>query len=121
VQLAGAKEGKELAGSKWATPLKITRDKPAPALPPQAAEAAFKIAAGKLPAYAGVETPQGYLLIKLTQVQDGGAIDDAKRKNYSDRIKSASVQQDLNGFLATLRAGTNVKVNDAMIQKKEIQ
>jgi peptidyl-prolyl cis-trans isomerase D len=120
-QLAAAKEGKELTGSKWATPLKITRDKPAPTLPPQAAEAAFKIPAAKLPAYAAVETPQGYLLIKLTQVQDGGAIDDAKRKNYSERIKSASVQQDLNGFLASLRAGTSVKINEEAILKKESQ
>jgi peptidyl-prolyl cis-trans isomerase D len=120
-QLAAVKEGKELGGSKWATPLKITRDKSIPALPPQAAEAAFKMAAGKLPAYAGIETAQGYLLIKLTQVQDGGAIDDAKRKNYSDRIKSASVQQDLSGFLATLRAGTSVKINEAAVLKKEVQ
>ncbi len=120
-QLAAVKAGKELAGSKWATPLKIARDKPAPTLPPQAAAEAFKIPSGKLPAYAGVDTPQGYLVIKLTQVQDGGAIDDAKRKNYSERIKSASVQQDLNGFLASLRAGTSVKINDAMIQKKEVQ
>lgn len=120
-QLALVKDGKELVGSKWATPLKISRDKPAPTLPPQASDAAFKIPAGKLPAFAGVETAQGYLLLKLTQVQDAGAIDDAKRKNYAERIKSALVQQDLNSFLASLRAGTSVKVNDAVIQKKETQ
>ncbi|MGB8598044.1 MAG: peptidylprolyl isomerase, partial [Burkholderiales bacterium] len=120
-QLALVKESKELAGSKWTPPLKISRDKPAPTMPPQASEAAFKIPAGKLPAYTGVDTAQGYLLLKLTQVQDGGAIDDAKRKNYSERIRSALVQQDLNGFLASLRAGTSVKVNDVVIQKKEIQ
>jgi peptidyl-prolyl cis-trans isomerase D len=120
-QLALAKDGKEIVGSKWTAPVKVTRDKPAPNVPSQATEAAFKLPAAKLPAYTGVDTAQGYMLIKLTQVQDGAAIDDAKRKNYTERIKSAQVQQDLNGFLASLRAGTSVKVNQEAIQKKEAQ
>jgi peptidyl-prolyl cis-trans isomerase D len=118
-QLEQIKAGKELAGSKWSAASKITRNAPGANVPPQAAEAAFKQPAGKLPAYAGVDTPQGYMLVKLIQVVEGGSVDDAKRKNYSERLKNALVQQDFNGFLASLRATTKVSFNKELIEKKE--
>ncbi len=118
-QLAQVKAGKEIAGAKWPALTKISRDKPAANLPPQATEAAFKLPSDKLPAYTGIETPGGYFLVKLTQVQDGGTVDEAKRKNYSERIKSALTQQDFTGFLAALRANAKVTVNQALLEKKE--
>jgi peptidyl-prolyl cis-trans isomerase D len=118
-QLEQIKAGKELAGSKWSAPTKIARNAPGTNVPQQAVETAFKQPAGKLPAYTGVDTPQGYLLVKLIQVIDGGAVDDAKRNNYSERLKSALVQQDFNSFLGSLRAETKVSVNKEMIEKKE--
>lgn len=92
-----------------------------PRLIPQAAVApVFKLEAGKLPAYAGVELPDtGYALFKLMKVDAGDKLDDARRQGMLRQLSSLANQEEIQVYLAALRSRYKVEINPAALELKE--
>ena len=73
----------------------------------------------KLPAYAGVETPQGYTLIRIVRTVDPEKPDAEKEKNLATAVQQALAQEQNSAFLASLKQKGDVKIRkDALSEKK---
>ena len=116
-KLKALREGKS-AGLSWPAALAVSRQNTG-ALPPEVINLALKADAGKLPAYAGIDNPQGgYTLVQISKVIQAAAGDEAKIKNYRQRIEQVIAQQEMQSVLSMLRKDANVKIRKEMIEKK---
>ena len=89
------------------------------ALPPPVAAAALRMEAGKLPAYAGVELPgSGYALLRLNRVGAGEKLDEARQKAMLNQLSRISMQEDMQAYLAALRARYKVEINQPLLDAK---
>ncbi|MGE5493148.1 MAG: SurA N-terminal domain-containing protein [Actinomycetota bacterium] len=89
-------------------------------LPSQAVQAIFKADASKLPAYAGLDVPgNGYALYKVVKVEAGDKIDEAKRQAMARQLGGLVMQEDVQSYLAALRARYKVEINQAALEAKE--
>ena len=89
-------------------------------LPPPSAQAVFRMETGKLPSYTGVELPgAGYALYKLTKVEAGEKLDDARKQDMLKQLLNASAQEDVQLYLAALRGRYKVEINQAALESKE--
>ncbi|HZX32985.1 MAG TPA: SurA N-terminal domain-containing protein [Rhodocyclaceae bacterium] len=89
-------------------------------LPPQAVQAIFKADVSKLPAYAGLDVQgNGYALYKVVKVEAGDKIDEAKRQAMARQLGGLAMQEDVQSFLAALRARYKVEINQAALEAKE--
>ncbi|MBA2690266.1 MAG: SurA N-terminal domain-containing protein [Burkholderiales bacterium] len=123
-----AKQGKEQleqigkgippASLTWPNPQQVSRQQPG-ALPPPVLEAAFKAPAKTLPAYVGVENPQGgYSLVRITKVTDGLPTDEAKKQVYAERLRALVAQGEFAALVTSLRESADVKVSKDLLEKK---
>jgi peptidyl-prolyl cis-trans isomerase D len=115
-KLKAASEGKD-DGLKWPAPLAVNRQKPG-GLPPQVIEKAFRADGKKLPAVAGVATPMGYSLVKISKVIDVETIDEGKRQALADRLKQTVAMSELESSLTSLRERVGVQVKKDAFEKK---
>lgn len=89
-------------------------------IPPQAVGPVFKLETAKLPAYTGVELPGlGYALFKLVKVGEGEKLDEARRQAMLKEYYTMSMQEEVQAYLASLRARYKVEVNQAALEAKE--
>lgn len=89
-------------------------------LPPPAVPAVFRMEAGKLPAYAGVELPgSGYALFKLVRVGAGPTLDEARKLALQRQLNTLVAQEEVQGYLGALRARYKVEINQAALEAKE--
>ena len=118
-KLAKLKEGKE-TGISWSAPRMVARQHTSPDLDANALREVFKADVARLPAYAGVELPQGgFALLKISRVEEVGRIDEAKRKNFAGQLLQFIAEEELSAYLASLRQKTEVKINQQALEKKE--
>lgn len=103
---------------KWPAPLAVNRQKPG-GLFPQVIDRAFRADPRKLPEVAGVETPMGYSLVKVTKVIEPQKIDEAQRNMLGTQLKQAVAISELETTLASLREKVGVKVSAAALAPKE--
>ena len=90
------------------------------AIPPLAAQAVFRMDAGKLPAYAGIELPgEGYALLKLANVVPGDKMDDAARKGMLQQLGGLLSKEEVQAYLAALRARYKVEINQVALEAKD--
>lgn len=90
------------------------------AIPPLAAQAVFRMDAGKLPAYAGIELPgEGYALLKLAKVVPGDKMDDAARKGMLQQLGGLLSKEEVQAYLAALRARYKVEINQVALEAKD--
>jgi peptidyl-prolyl cis-trans isomerase D len=74
----------------------------------------------KLPSYAGVELPgSGYALFKTGKVEAGPALDDARRQAMLRQLGTIEAQEEVQAYLAALRARYKVEINKAALEAKE--
>lgn len=85
-------------------------------LPPEAVKAIFKANPGKLPAYVGVETREGYRLYRINAVHDGEANPDHEKMIRRDLTRMIG-QEELRAYLEYLRANAKIKVDEAALDK----
>jgi peptidyl-prolyl cis-trans isomerase D len=115
-RLAALKNGEDR--QSWSAGKVVSR-MDARALPPPAVPLVFRMDAGKLPAYAGVELPgSGYALYRLNRVDAGAALDDASRKALQGQLDGFSAQEDLRLYLTALRNRYKVEINQAALESK---
>jgi peptidyl-prolyl cis-trans isomerase D len=84
---------------------------------PESLAAIFRADRTKLPAYAGVALPNGYVVLRISKVTDVD-IDQATLKNLQAELGRATGTQEFQAFLASLRANAKVEVNKALLEKK---
>lgn len=103
----------------WSQPQAVVRQ-PMRGLAPEAQRAIFKAPAGKLPAYAGTQLPNGaYMLYRISQVKPGAAKGDADPRPKAQRAQLAQLSgaEDFNGYLSALRQRYGVKIDKAALVK----
>lgn len=116
-RLEALKKGED--GIAWGPPKSVSRLDPRQ-IPPPAAPAVFRMETGKLPSYAGVVLPgSGFALFKLSKVDVGAALDDARRQALMRQLATLSMQEDVQGYLAALRSRYKVEINKAALETRE--
>lgn len=105
--LASLQAGSPVA-MEWPAAKAISRLQP-DSLNKQAVEAVFALPAGKPIAYAGIETPNGFTLFKVSPSANK-PIDDAMRKGLMGSMGQMAGQQSLGAYLAQLRKEQAVEV-----------
>jgi len=78
----------------------------------------FRADRSKLPAYAGVELADGYLLLRISRVVEGD-VDEAKQKNMQVELGRVAGTREFQAFLSGLRASAKVEINKAALEKKQ--
>ncbi|WP_153131149.1 SurA N-terminal domain-containing protein [Dechloromonas hortensis] len=102
----------------WGAPKSVSR-LDARLIPPVAVATVFKMDAGKLPAYAGVELPgSGFALFKLSRLEMGAKLDDARQQAMLRQLSQLSAQEDVQAYLAALRNRYKVEINQAALEAK---
>ncbi|MBI2225375.1 MAG: peptidylprolyl isomerase, partial [Betaproteobacteria bacterium] len=81
---------------------------------------AFKAYIGRLPAYAGIENPQGgFVLLRITRVVETESADGARRKAAGEELRQLIGQEELDAYVASLKRKADVKVQQDRLEKKE--
>ena len=94
----------------------VSRDDPK-GVSSESLAAIFRADRAKLPAYAGVGLPNGYLVLRIGKVTDVD-IGEAQLKNLQVELGRAAGTQEFQAFLAGLRANAKVEINKALLEKK---
>jgi peptidyl-prolyl cis-trans isomerase D len=111
------RQGKEVPGT-WGAAQVVTRSEYRP-LADLVARQAFKVDTAKLPAYAGVESPQGgYTLIRVTRVVEGQGLPET-RQQFGEGLRRLLGQEELSAYVANLKQKAGVKISKEMLEKKK--
>lgn len=112
--LATLKAGKDASGLDWIAPVVVDR-KNAQGLTDLTMSNVFKIDTKNLPAYAGVaDSKKGYLLIKVTAVQNKLADDEAKKAALLD-LRTAVASEYASAYIGSLKADKKIFVNTPLM------
>jgi peptidyl-prolyl cis-trans isomerase D len=117
-QLEKLKRGDPLAVTFGPTKV-ISRDK-AQGLREDAVARIFSADASRLPTYAGVDTPGGFALYRITRVIDA-APDEARQRAVQTELGRASGAQEFRAFLGGLRSTAKVEINKDVLEKKSTE
>jgi peptidyl-prolyl cis-trans isomerase D len=119
-KLALLNEGKERdAGLAFAKPVTLVRNQPQPGFPPDALKAIFEADPRKLPAYSGAPNERGgFSIYKVESVTDAPAPDATKLQAAGARVGGEIGRELLTAYLASLKADGDVKINQAVLEKK---
>jgi peptidyl-prolyl cis-trans isomerase D len=80
--------------------------------------AVFQADASKLPAYVGIEDKQsGYMLARIDEVKDIGAIDDNKRARYMQELRKLTGEEMLQAYVADAKKNANISFKAASEKK----
>jgi len=113
------RQGKEV-NAAWSGPSMMSRQRELPGLGAATLRAVFQTDVSKLPAYTGVEDAQGgYVLLKITRVQETDRNDEAQRKDLTEQLRQLVARDRFSAYLASLRQKTEVKINQEQLEKKE--
>jgi len=104
--LASARAGQ--APNGFSPAMTVSRIQPL-GLPTQALRAIFQADAGKLPAYAGVETDEGFRLYRINQVLAGAAPDDLVQTIRND-LRRLTMNEEMQAYLASLKAKASIEI-----------
>lgn len=116
-RLAALKKGEDKLS--WGAAKSVSR-MDARLVPPVAAPAIFKIDTSKLPTYTGVDLPGvGYALYKLTKLDAGDKLDEARKQALVRQLDNLHSQEDVQVFLAALRTRYKVEINQSVLEAKE--
>ncbi|HZF19307.1 MAG TPA: SurA N-terminal domain-containing protein [Burkholderiales bacterium] len=122
---AARKQGAELLAelkkggankTSFDAPKVVSRDDPK-GLQPAAVSQVFSVDAGKPPAYAGVETSDGYAIYRVSRVIEIKP-DEARAKAVQSELGRASGTQEFKSFLDGLRADAKVEINREALERK---
>jgi peptidyl-prolyl cis-trans isomerase D len=116
--LAKLKAG-ETAGVEWAAARTVSRKEAQGYTAPEIAEI-FKLDAGSLPGYAGVENPRGaFVLLKVTRAIEGDEPDAARRKSAADELRQVVGQEETSAFVTHLKSKADIKLRLDRLEQKQ--
>jgi peptidyl-prolyl cis-trans isomerase D len=106
------------AAIKWSAAKTVSRGEPKD-LPPEALRAVMAADASKLPAYLGVDRGgEGYALYRVAKLIEAEPKTDAAKAEDLARYERQSGNEQLESYIAGLRARAKVEVNQANLEKK---
>lgn len=110
----------EDAGFKWGDAKLVAFSNPVQGLDEETRKQILRVDVSKLPAYAGMETPGGYALIRVSRVVAPEKADPEKEKNIAAAIQQAHAQEQNSVFLASLKQRGSINIRkDQVVEKKE--
>jgi peptidyl-prolyl cis-trans isomerase D len=120
--LAELKKGGEVASLSWTTPVKIDRQNPQ-GLAEGVMKQSFRIDASKLPAFIGGSSMDGgYVLIRVSAVEDGSQTLDAEGKKAANaEYNTLLAAEYLAAYVKSLRDRANIKINQDLVNAKNSQ
>ena len=104
----------------FAAPKLLGRDGGGAQIPPAALDAAFRTGRTKLPAYAGVELTDGYMLVRVSSVVPP-KLDENAEKNAQSELSRAMGATEFRAYLQGLRNNTKVTINQKALEAKPVQ
>lgn len=103
----------------WSAPQTVSRSE-SRGLNAQVMQQLFRADASKLPAYAGVEIPQGgYLLLRITRVVEPAEVPEDRRKAVTDSLRQMLGQEELTAYIASLKQQSKIKIHKEHLEKKQ--
>jgi peptidyl-prolyl cis-trans isomerase D len=118
-KLAALEAGKADAGVTFGKPVVVARNQPQAGLPPDAVTKIFQLGTTKLPVYAGaVNESGGYSIFKVVKVIEPPAPEPAKLAAATTRVADQIGRELFTAYLASLKAGAEVKINQSALEKK---
>ena len=118
--LAKLKAG-EAVSAAWAPAKLVSRKDAQGYAAPELAEV-FKLEAGKLPGYAGVENPRGaFVLLKVTRTVEVASPDANRRKAAVDEVRQVVAQEQSNAFVGHLKSKADVKLHLERLEQQKQQ
>jgi peptidyl-prolyl cis-trans isomerase D len=111
------KHGKD-AQAAWAAPVLVSRADPKD-LNASFLRQVFKADAGKLPAYTGVENPQGgFALLRIGRVVEPEKTPADRKKSLTDGLAQVIAQEEMAAYVASLKQKADVKITKELLEKK---
>jgi peptidyl-prolyl cis-trans isomerase D len=119
-KLALLAQGKEReAGVAFGKPVTLTRNQPLPGFTADALKTIFEADPRKLPAYSGAPGERGgFSIYKVENVIDAPPPDAAKLQAAGARVGSEIGRELMTAYIGALKADSEVKINQAMLEKK---
>ncbi|HJU24408.1 MAG TPA: SurA N-terminal domain-containing protein [Casimicrobiaceae bacterium] len=118
-KLALLAAGKD-AGVTFDKPVTVGRNQVQPGITAVALKDIFETGDRKLPAYTGAPNERGgFSIYRVDKVIDAPPADATKVDAASARVGSEIGRELMNAYLAGLKADTSVKINEAMLEKKQ--
>jgi peptidyl-prolyl cis-trans isomerase D len=112
------RQGKDAAVG-WSKPEVVSRSNPKE-MPGQVVREVFKADVTKLPAYTGVEAPEGgYMLLRISRVIEPTTIDKAQQNSLAEGLSRMLAEEQFSAYLESLKAKTNVRINKDAIEKRQ--
>ncbi len=116
--LKSLRDGKEVAALEWIPEVTVDR-KTAAGLTQLAMTQIFKTDTAKLPAYSGLaDSKQGYLLVKVINVDNSVVGDEAAVKTAKAELSAALADEYLAAYKQSLREKAKIKVNQRLVLDK---
>jgi peptidyl-prolyl cis-trans isomerase D len=117
--LEAGKTDKE-AGVVFDKPETVSRGEARPGISPDAVTRIFQVPAARLPAYTGsVSGGGGYSIYKVIKVIEPPAPDAGRIASAANSVGSQLGRELLAAYLASVRAGTEVKINQGALEKQQ--
>ncbi len=120
-KIAQLNEGKsdKQVGVTFGPPVQLMRNKQEPGFPPDAVAQVFMVNPSKLPAFVGTTNERGdFSIVKVQSVSTPGNADKAKLDAAAARLGEQVGREMLTAYLASLKAKSDVKINQANLEKK---
>ncbi|MCC6870603.1 MAG: SurA N-terminal domain-containing protein [Burkholderiales bacterium] len=106
-------------GLAFGKPITVGRGQFQPGLPPDVLNRVFMVDPQKLPAYTGATNERGgFSIVRVLKVDTPAVADKARVDAASERLSSEVGRELFNAYLASLRAKTEVKINQAQLDKR---
>lgn len=116
--LKNLRDGKDVADVEWIPEVTVDR-KTAAGLTQLAMTQIFKTDISKLPAYSGLaDSKQGYLLVKVINVDNSAVGDEEAVKTAKAELGSALADEYLAAYKQSLREKAKIKVNQRLVLDK---
>jgi peptidyl-prolyl cis-trans isomerase D len=116
-RLAALRQGKD-AGVKW-EPVKAVSRRSPQGVPSTALRQIIAADAAKLPAYVGAERgSEGYMLYKVLRALEPEPKNDQQKAADQARAAQQAAAEQLDAYVASLRARATIEVNKANLEKK---
>jgi len=110
------------AGVTFGKTLTVKRDQPQADVPPDALAKIFQANAAKLPTYvSGVGANGSYSIYRLVKVIDAQAPDTGRLALAGSRVGSEIGRELMTAYLGSVKASTDVKINQSALEKKQQQ
>lgn len=117
--LSSLQKGNAVADLQWGAPILINREN-ASSIGKDALNQIFRVDAGKLPAYTGIENPKGgYTLIKVTKISEAATLDPEKKKSFATQLRQVLAQEYSSAYLLSLKQRADIKISKEKLEKVE--